>query len=34
MTGPTYVITGTATGFRTDAQSFVTDGKFTLRVSC
>lgn len=34
MTGPTYVITGTATGFRTDAQSFVADGKFILRVSC
>ncbi|MGK2869536.1 MAG: lipoprotein LpqH [Mycobacterium sp.] len=34
MAGPTFVITGTATGFRTDAASFTTDGKFTLRVSC
>ncbi len=34
MTGPTYLISGTATGFRTDAESFVADGKFTLRVSC
>lgn len=34
MTGPTFVISGTATGFRTDAASFTADGKFTLRVSC
>jgi ipoprotein LpqH len=34
MAGPTFVITGTATGFRTDAPSFTTDGTFTLRVSC
>lgn len=34
MAGPTFVITGTATGFRTDAASFTTDGKFTIRVSC
>lgn len=34
MVGPTFVISGTATGFRTDAASFTTDGKFTLRVAC
>jgi hypothetical protein len=34
MAGPTYVITGTATGFRTDAASFTTDGKFTIKVAC
>lgn len=34
MNGPTFVISGTATGFRTDAASFTTDGTFTLRVSC
>lgn len=34
MAGPTFIITGTATGFRTDAASFTTDEKFTLRVSC
>ncbi|TQK29331.1 lipoprotein LpqH [Arthrobacter sp. SLBN-53] len=34
MIGPTFVITGTATGFRTDAASFTSDGKFTLRVAC
>lgn len=34
MVGPTFVITGTATGFRTDAASFTTDGKFTLKVAC
>lgn len=34
MVGPTFVISGTATGFRTDAPSFTTDGKFTLRISC
>ena len=34
MVGPTFVISGTATRFRTDAPSFTTDGKFTLRVSC
>ncbi|MGW0160023.1 lipoprotein LpqH [Mycobacterium sp. NPDC003323] len=34
MVGPTFVITGTATGFRTDAASFTADGKFTLRVAC
>lgn len=34
MTGPTFVISGTATGFRTDAASFTADGTFTLRVSC
>lgn len=34
MIGPTFVITGTATGFRTDAASFTADGKFTVRVAC
>lgn len=34
MIGPTFVVTGTATGFRTDEPSFTTDGKFTLRVAC
>lgn len=34
MVGPTFVITGTATGFRTDAASFTTDGKFTIKVAC
>jgi hypothetical protein len=34
MTGRTYAITGTATGFATDQPSFRTNGTFTIKVAC
>ena len=34
MTGPTYDISGTADGFRTDEPSFRTGGAFAIKVSC
>lgn len=34
MTGRTYDISGTATGFRTDNASFTAQSRFTVKVAC
>jgi hypothetical protein len=34
MTGRTFAITGTATGFATDQPSFRKDGTFDIKVAC
>lgn len=34
MTGGTYLITGTADGFKTDNPSFRAKGTFAIKVAC